>query len=111
MTAEHHAADEWRSQWVAALDALELDVLATAAMLQDEHRARELPAPEPWRPPIDLGPLPAELRPRADAILGRQIAVAEVLTRTLASNRRQAALTSRMQTNTGHVPAYLDTAA
>jgi hypothetical protein len=109
MTVEQH--DEWRRQWVAALDALELDVFATAALLQDEHRARELPAPEPWRPPTGLGPLPADLRPRADAILGRQIAVAEVLTRTLSTNRRQAALAARLQNHTGPVPAYIDTAA
>jgi len=110
VTLEQHEPDEWRRQWVAALDELELDVFATAALLNDDHRARELPAPR-WQPPTGLGPLPADLRPRADAILGRQIAVAEVLTRTLASNRRQAALAARMQNHAGHVPAYIDTAA
>jgi hypothetical protein len=55
--------------------------------------------------------LPIDLRPRADAILGRQIAVAEALTRTLSTNRRQAALAARMQTNSaGPSPAYVDTA-
>jgi hypothetical protein len=112
VTAEHQAPDEWRRQWVAALDALELDVLTTAALLSDEHRARELPAPEPWRPPTGLGPLPRDLRDRADAILGRQIAVAEALTRTLCSNRRQAALAARLQSNvSARGPAYIDTAA
>jgi hypothetical protein len=112
VTVEQHAPDEWRRQWVAALDALELDVFATAALLHDDHRARELPVPEPWRPPTGLGPLPADLRPRADAILGRQIAMAEVLSRTLSSNRRQAALTVRLQSNaSAPIPAYIDTAA
>jgi hypothetical protein len=111
VTVEQHD-DEWRRQWVAALDGLELDVFTTAALLNDEHRARELPAPEPWRPPAGLGPLPADLRPRADAILGRQIAVAEALTRTLSTNRRQAALTARLQSNSSAPgPAFIDTAA
>jgi hypothetical protein len=111
VTLEQHVPEEWRRQWVAALDALELDVQTTAALLANEHRSRELPVPERWLPPTNLGPLPRDLRPRADAILGRQIAVAEVLTRTLASNRRQAALATRMQSNAGPVPAYIDTAA
>jgi hypothetical protein len=112
VTLEQHAPDEWRRQWVAALDALELDVQATAALLSNEHRARELPAPEPWSPPSGLGRLPGDLRPRADAILRRQLATAEALTRTLNSNRRQAALAARMQTNTAApLPAYVDTAA
>jgi hypothetical protein len=112
VTAQHHASEEWHRQWVAALYALELDVEATAALLEDDHRSRDIPAAEPWRPPTGLGPLPADLRPRAEAIMARQLVLAEALTRTLTANRRQAALAARVQTNTGHpTPAYLDTAA
>jgi hypothetical protein len=101
----------WRQAWSAALDELELDVAAVEAMLIDAHRAQELPPADPWSPPEGLGPLPLDLRPRADAILERQLAAAVGIARALATTRRQAAVAARIDTGrTADRPAYLDCA-
>jgi hypothetical protein len=106
------AADvQWTSAWADALDALELDVATTEAMLAEQHRFAEAPAADPWRPPEGLGPLPLDLRPRADAILARQVAAAAELTRRLAANRQQSAVVARIETGERvKRPAYLDRA-
>lgn len=104
--------DEWRAAWTAALDALESDVEAVERALADEHRRRDMPAASTWSPPTGLGPLPLDLRPRADEILARQIAAARELAAAMAANRRQAALASRIEVGTAgkHIPSYVDCA-
>jgi hypothetical protein len=102
---------QWRQAWMSALDLLELDVATAEALLTDDQRLRDRPLTDPWHPPTGLGPLPLDLRPRADAILGRQLAVSEELARTLTTNRRQAALLGRMEGGTAASrPAYVDCA-
>ncbi len=102
----------WRTAWVAALDALEADVDAVEKMIEDEHRERELPVADPWTPPTGLGPLPLDLRPRADAILARQLAAAQALSAAITANRRQAAYTARVEVGTDGkaTPSYVDCA-
>lgn len=103
--------EDWRVAWTGALDALELDVAETEAMLVSNHLAAEPPPAGLWQPPAGLGPLPLDLRPRADAILQRQLAVAEELARHLVANRQQAAMISRIETGGAKAgPAYLDCA-
>jgi hypothetical protein len=102
---------EWWLAWTAVLDALELDVAAAHALLADTQRERDLPITDPWSPPAGLGPLPLDLRPRADAVLARQLAVAAAVTCALATTRRQAAVAFRL--DTGHDaprPSYVDQA-
>jgi hypothetical protein len=102
---------DWRTEWTSALDALELDVEHTEAMLTEEHRVADEPAPDPWHPPSGLGPLPLELRPRADAILARQLAAAAEIAHRLASNRQHSAVVAKMETGERvKRPAYLDCA-
>jgi hypothetical protein len=102
---------DWRQAWAQALDELELDVAAAEALLADDHRARETPRVDPWQPPEGLGPLPLDLRPRADAILTRQLAAAEALALALIANRRQAAFASKIETgDAAPRPAYVDCA-
>jgi hypothetical protein len=103
---------DWYEAWTAALDELELDVEAVEALLDGEHATRDNPRTDPWRPPTGLGPLPLELRPRADAILARQLAATEAVARGLVVNRQQAALLDRMQTarRPAPRPAYIDCA-
>ena len=104
-------ATDWREAWTAALDDLEMDLEATEAMLADEHRHAETPPADLWKPPTELGALPLELRPRADAILTRQLAAAEEIARRLTSNRQQTAMTARMETGEAvKRPVYLDCA-
>ena len=104
--------DEWRAAWTAALDELEADVDAVEAVLDDDHRRRELPAATPWSPPAGLGPLPLDLRPRADGILGRQLAAAERLAQAITGNRRQAAFAARVEAGDAGkaTPSYIDCA-
>ena len=113
VTATGRAAAEpdWRSTWAAALDELELDVTAAEALLAEEHRGRDLPAADPWTPPEGLGPLPLDLRPRADAILTRQLAAAVAMAAGIGATRRQAALAGRLDSGRDNDrPAYLDCA-
>jgi hypothetical protein len=105
-------ADQWRDAWVAALDALEADVEAVERMIRDEHRTQELPVADPWNPPADLGPLPIELRPRADVILTRQLEAARAAALAITANRRQNAFAARVEVGTAGkaIPSYLDCA-
>ncbi len=105
-------ADGWRQAWVAALNALEADVEAVERMIEEEHRSQDLPLATPWQPPQGLGPLPLDLRPRADGILARQLAAAEAATMAITANRRQTAFAARVEVGTGGkaLPSYVDCA-
>jgi len=105
-------AGDWRQEWIAALDELEADVEAVEDMIRDEHRRRDLPMATPWAPPAGIGPLPLELRPRADAILTRQLEAAQELSLAITANRRQSAFAARVEVGTPGkaVPSYLDCA-
>ena len=101
----------WTEAWTAALDALETDVTAVEALLAADHRLRDLPLADPWSPPAGLGPLPLDLRPRADAVLQRQLAAAAALAVAAATTRRQAAVADRIEAGPGTPrPAYVDCA-
>jgi hypothetical protein len=104
--------EQWRAAWIAALDELETDVEAVESVLVDDHRRRELPAATPWAPPIGLGPLPLELRPRADGILTRQLAAARELATAMTMNRRQAAFAAKVESGDDGkaTPSYVDCA-
>nr|WP_205862947.1 hypothetical protein [Planosporangium thailandense] len=93
------------------MDALEADVTRVEAMLADDHRARDLPVVDPWSPPAGIGPLPLDLRPRADEILSRQLAAAQALALAMTANRRQLEMMSRIESGEApRRPAYLDCA-
>ncbi len=103
---------DWRNAWVAALDELDLSIEQAEALLVSDHEAREYRVPDPWQPPQGLGPLPLDLKPRADAILARQLATSRALAQAMVVNRQQSALLSRVdQTRRGVPrPAYIDCA-
>jgi hypothetical protein len=104
-------AEDWRDAWTAALDELEMDVDATEAMLADSRRMAETPPSDLWQAPQDLGALPLELKPRADEILTRQIAVAQEIARRMTSTQQQLAVTARIETGERvKRPIYLDCA-
>ncbi|NJC66353.1 hypothetical protein HC028_17845 [Planosporangium flavigriseum] len=101
----------WRRAWTDALDALEVDVERVEALLAEDHRARDLPLATPWSPPEGLGELPLDLRPRADAILNRQLAAAQALALAMVANRRQSEMAARIEAgDEPRRPAYLDCA-
>ena len=104
-------SEDWAAAWTAALDELELDVAQVEAMLADERRNAETPPADLWRPPTELGALPLELKPRADEILTRQLRAAEEIARRLTANRKQMAVTSRIETGEAvKRPVYVDCA-
>jgi hypothetical protein len=100
---------DWHDAWTAALDELEADVDRVEALLADDHRVRDLPPVDPWSPPAGLGPLPLDLRPRADAVLSRQIAAAQSLALAMVANRRQTEMAARIEAGGApRRPSYLD---
>ena len=103
-------ADDWRSAWVAALDDMEADVEAVERMIREEHRSQDLPAATPWDPPPGLGPLPLDLRPRADSILTRQLEAAKAAAMAITVNRRQTAFAAKVEVGTAGkaIPSYVD---
>jgi hypothetical protein len=105
-------ADQWRDVWIAALDELEADVEAVERMIIDEHRSQEMPVADPWAPPAGIGPIPLDLRPRADFILTRQLEAAKAAALAITANRRQTAFASRVEVGTAGkgVPTYIDCA-
>ncbi|HEU5474206.1 MAG TPA: hypothetical protein VFV67_26465 [Actinophytocola sp.] len=101
----------WQETWAAALDRLEEDVATVEALLAEEHQLRSLPPVDPWRPPAGLGPLPVDLRPRADQVLARQLAVAERIAAIMTGTARQAAMLGRIDDGRGAPrPNYVDCA-
>jgi len=103
---------DWRSAWVAALDHLEADIGQVEEQLRTDQFLRDTPPADPWNPPEGIGPLPLDMRPRADRILARQVAAAEGLARAMAANRRQAAVTNKIELfdDGAARPTYLDQA-
>jgi hypothetical protein len=109
-TSQH---GEWHAAWVTALTDLEADVAQVEAMITDDHLNRDHPVVDPWTPPTGLGPLPLDLRPRADALLQRQLAAAQNIALALATNRRHAAFADRVESGSAGAPrpSYVDFAA
>jgi hypothetical protein len=107
----HVAAPVWDAAWSAALTELELDVAQAEALLRADH----VPAPgqaaaiAPWRPPVHLGPLPASLLTRAQALLDRQLDVSRRIAEAANLSRRQALAAEGMRSRPPAVPVYLDT--
>ncbi|MFI5840617.1 hypothetical protein ACIA8K_13000 [Catenuloplanes sp. NPDC051500] len=112
MNTPHGTDEDWRSAWTQALDRLELDVTAVETLLADVHRFDDTPVTDPWSPPEGIGPLPLDLRPRADGILKRQTVAAQQLAQALIGTRRQVAAVSKVETRDSAPsrPAYLDCA-
>ncbi|MBG0833238.1 hypothetical protein HS041_36660 [Planomonospora sp. ID67723] len=90
-----------------------MDVAAAEAMISGDHRERELAPATPWSPPQNLGPLPLDLRPRADAILARQLEAAKAMAFAMTVNRRQAAMLARVESGSDGAPrpVYINCAA
>jgi hypothetical protein len=91
------AHDQWYEAWSTALDELEADVVQVEKLLTDDQRQRDTPVVDHWNPPDGLGPLPLDLRPRADAILSRQIAATKAIAVALVVNRRHAIAAARIE--------------
>lgn len=102
--------DVWVERWHEALTALELDVDAAEELLRVAHLpdVAEVARVAAWRPPSDLGPLPAPLLVRAQALLDRQLDVARRTAEAAAVSRRHLAATQALRPAVAEVPVYLD---
>jgi hypothetical protein len=96
------------TDWNAALDRLESDV----ATVEEQLRTGTVAVGAAWTPPPGLGPLPADLVPRADAILARQSAAAQAIALAIAGNRKQSTAMRRMEVGSRGRPraAFVDRA-
>ncbi|WP_127126568.1 hypothetical protein [Georgenia sp. SYP-B2076] len=97
----------FHARWAAALTELELDVAEAEASLNADHLATRT---TPWQAPTDLGPLPAELRTRAETLLARQMEVARQVTEAARLSRRHARAVQAMRANGPARPVYVDMA-
>lgn len=100
-------------QWATALDALELDLQQTNALLDetfaDEQARVALERAKRWRVPQGLGPLPPELAERASEVLTEQKATASRLARAMTESRRHSKMLDASDTRPADRPVYLDT--
>lgn len=108
------AAPVWEAAWSAALTDLELDLAQAEALLRADHLATTGGATETrpvavWHPPVGLGPLPASLQVRTEALLDRQISVGRRIAEAANLSRRQAAAAEGMRSRPPAVPVYIDT--
>ena len=96
--------------WAAALDALEADVAAVEAVLADDT---DTPVAAAWTPPDDLGPLPLDLVPRAEALLARQFNATQAVGLALTANRKLSTAAARIEAGSPGAPrpAYVDYSA
>ncbi len=103
------SADEFHAAWVAALGDLELEVVRAEELLRTGRQGSDMP---PWEPPSLPGPLPFDLRERAQALLDRQLRTAQELTLAMHAAGRQAAVAGRFDPGhgVGHRPVYFDAA-
>ncbi|GAA2976599.1 hypothetical protein [Actinokineospora diospyrosa] len=105
-------AGAWNLAWATALDRLESDVASAEALLTEEHMLRELPKFDPWTPPAGLGPLPLDMRPRADAVLRRQLEVATKLAAAMSGAAMHSLVVGKMVEDRRDParPSYVDVA-
>jgi hypothetical protein len=98
--------DRHHLHWATALDRLELELILAERRLEDPTR----PAPETWDEPDLLGPIPADLRERALALLDRQHQVRVAMTALLGSIGRQHDFANRVDRATRRTgqAVYLD---
>ena len=104
--------DGWDDRWERALDELELDVATAERLLGAAHLPDvEEVAERRWRPPAGLGPLPAPLVERAQALLDHQLDVARRTAEAMTLARRQLAAADAMRTRPAARPVFVDTQA
>ena len=98
----------WTAAWCAALAELECGVDEAEELIRVGHATG--PAGPAWLPPSDLGQLPASLRDRAQALVARQLRVAQSLTEAAEQSRRHLRVLELLRAAPESTPVYLDAA-
>lgn len=101
------------SAWSRALAEMEsvadhAEELLRAARSPESAARLDVAVTEPWRTPRGLGPLPADLAPRAAALVERQRDLVRRTAEQLGEHRRNLRLADAMRTRPATVPVYLD---
>jgi len=97
---------DWEVAWLSALDELELAADDAERLLAAAHLPLvEVPR---WTPPHGLGPLPLELKDRAEALLARHLDLAHRTAAAAAMSRREAAVVQQITAKAPALPVYLD---
>jgi hypothetical protein len=101
--------DPHHDAWQVDLDRIELDVLRAERALDNGSELRV----DAWDVPGNHGPLPAELRERAETILSRQRDVMERIADRLGVTLRHQGVLDRvgLGSSLNNVPIYLDVSA
>ena len=104
-------APTWDAAWASALERAELDAAEVEALLARIHAEPDHSPepPAPWSPPPRLGPLPASLAVRAEAVLKRHQRLAEDLTVAITENRRHRRALESLRPREAAAPVYIDT--
>lgn len=108
-SAEAPANLAWADAWERELAALEMDVDEVEALLVADHSEPMPVRQDRWAPPTGLGPLPVEMRDRAQALLARQIDVASRLAAAAQQSRRHLNAVEAMRASPPAQPTYFDT--
>jgi hypothetical protein len=102
------AGPAWEAAWSAALTDMELSLAQAEGLLRASHASSLGGSPAPWHPPVGLGPLPASLVARAQALLDRQLDVARRTAEAANFSRRQAIAAQGMRSRPPALPVYID---
>jgi hypothetical protein len=97
--------------WQTVLDRIELDVIRAERALELDG---DLTPVEEWHVPVTYGPLPPELRDRAEEILGRQRRVLSRLSEQLTATTRHRAIVddvAQLSSRTSELAVYVDVSA
>lgn len=110
-TDPHAGTPTWDAAWASVLERAERDAAAGEALLARIHaepdHAPDVPAP--WSPPPRLGPLPAALAVRAEAVLKRHQRLTEELLVAITENRRHRRALESLRPREAAAPVYIDT--
>jgi hypothetical protein len=102
------AGDLWVHAWTVALTELEVAVDEAEAMLHRLPATSEISA-QRWAPPAGLGPLPASLQARAQALLDRHVEVTRQTAEAIVQTRRHLNAVAQMRSFAVSTPVYVDT--
>ena len=101
----------WDAAWASVLERAERDAAEAEALLARIHAEPDhVPdVPARWSPPPRLGPLPASLAVRAEAVLKRHQRLTEELTVAITENRRHRRALASLRPREAARPVYIDT--
>ncbi len=108
--ADRRGRDDRETAWARALAEMERVADHAEGLLRAARtpETADVAVTEPWRTPRGLGPLPADLAPRAAALVERQRDLVRRTAEQLGEHRRRLRTSDGLRTRAAAVPVYLD---